>query len=395
MRGVVRLLAGVVLVLAVAWGGLWWYLEMRLHDMLAASAAAQITSDGSSVVSYDGISEGTNPFKASATLHNLRWSLVTPGEGTPAVVGLAQVTAWIDAFHPLVMHIGLPNRIDISTPKVTGGITFGAIAINAGLNPRALFDRKIYALTSQNLAIENLNVVAGGGNFPLLHVDNITGQDSFNASAGPSQTALTADESVDGITLTPLLVALGHVPFGGKIAHIGFSAALSGPADGNGLLEQLRAPQLSDQDRRKLMIQAAHGWALGGGNGKASLVLTLGPSTLNANGTVAFDTNAQPDGTADITADHLDAFTLAVTNAYPTLQQTVVNIEAQLSPYLTTTDAAGQALSVHIAYGRPGVVVNGTRKSDMPAIDWSVLENPPAPVTQAPGDGSGAAAAGP
>jgi hypothetical protein len=395
MRGIARSAVGIVVVLAVAWGGLWWYVEGRLHDMLAASASMQNTSDGSSVISYDGISRGTNPLTASATLHNLHWSLLAPGEDTPSVIEAAQVTAWIDAFNPLVMHIGLPNRVDVATPRAGGSVTFETIAINAGLNPRALWDRNIYALTGQNLAIQNMNVLAGGGNFPLLHVDNIAGQETFNPGAGPSQTALAGQYSLDGVALSPLFVALGHVPFGGKITHLGFSVMLSGAADWTGLMDQLRSQDLSERDRGELVLHATHDWAAQGGNGKANLTLTLGPSTLNAAGAVAFDAKAQPSGTADVTADHLDALTSALINAYPQLQQSIVTLEAQLSPYLTTTDVGGQVLNVHIAYGKPGVLVNGERKADMPPIDWAALENPPAPVPQAPGDGSGAASTAP
>ena len=68
MRGIARLLLGIVVVLAVAWGGLWWYTEGRLHDMLATNAGLRNTDDGNSVVSYDSISKGTNPLAASATL---------------------------------------------------------------------------------------------------------------------------------------------------------------------------------------------------------------------------------------------------------------------------------------------------------------------------------------
>ena len=160
-------------------------------------------------------------------------------------------------------------------------------------------------------------------------------------------------------------------------------------------MEQLHSTQISQQARQELLIQAAHRWAAQGGNGKASLTLVVGPSTLNANGAVVFDANAQPSGTADISADHLDAFTAAITGAYPELAQNIAQIETELSPYLSATDTGGQVVNVHVVYGKPGVMVNGSRKADMPPIDWSTLENPPAPVAQAPGDGSGAAAPGP
>lgn len=393
MRGILRWAAGVILVLAVVWGGLWWYAQGRLQDMLATSAKLHDTSDGSSAVSYDNITKGTTPLAASATIHNVRWSLQTPGTDTPVVIGMAQVKVWIDAVNPLVMHIGLPDRIVVITPKATGNITFGAIAISAGLDPRTVFNRKIYPLTSQTVAIRDANVLIAGG-FPVLHIDAISGHETFNAGAGAKQTALSAVDRADGISLPPGIVALAHVPFGGKIAHIGFTMTLTGPADWQGLMDQLRAPQLSEPDRRKILIETAHGWAAHGGSGQAGLTVALGPTTLKAKGAVTFDAAAQPSGTADVTADHLDAFTAALTNAYPRLQQGIATVETQLSPYLATTSASGQALAVHVVYGKPGVMVNGSRKADMPPLDWTALENPPAQPAlppQAPGDGSGAA----
>lgn len=395
MRSIARWAGAVVLVLVVAWGGLWWYTESRLHDMLATYAKLQSTSDGLSVVEYDGISNGTNPLAASATIHNLRWSLNTAGTDIPVAVGMAQIKVWIDAFNPLVMHIGLPNRIFVTTPQVTASINFDSIAASAGLDPRALVNRNIYALTSQTLAIHNLDVVAGAANIPLLHVDDINGHETFNPAAGPGQIALAGQDSFDGVTLAPMLVLLGHVPFGGTITHIGFNVTLSGPADWSGLIEKLHGTQISQQARQELLIQAAHHWAAQGGSGKASLILVVGPSTLNANGSVVFDSNAQPSGTADVTADHLDAFTAAITGAYAKLAPNIAQIETELSPYLSATDTGGQVLNVHVVYGKPGIMVNGSRKADMPPIDWNTLENPPSPVAQAPGDGSGAAAPGP
>jgi hypothetical protein len=192
-----------------------------------------------------------------------------------------------------------------------------------------------------------------------------------------------------------MVVLLGHVPFGGKIAHVGYSVTASGPADWSGLMDQMHSGQLSQQARQQLLVRTAHQWAAAGGNAKASLNLVVGPTTLNASGAVVFDATAQPGGTATVSADHLDAFTAAITNAYPELAQSIAQIETQLSPYLTTTDAGGQVLNMQVVYGKAGVVVNGSRKADMPPLDWTKLENPPAPVPVASGDGSGAATTGP
>jgi hypothetical protein len=187
-----------------------------------------------------------------------------------------------------------------------------------------------------------------------------------------------------------------NVPFGNNIKEIGFSAALSGPvpADWKQQIAAYRAAALGP-DKNKIIVQNLHNWALQGGTGTAGLTLAIGPSTLNANGNLAFDANAQPNGTADITADHLDAFTATLTGAVPQLQEDISSAEAVLSPYLSTTAAGGQVLNAHVVYGKAGVLVNGARKADMPPLDWAALENPPAPAVQAPGDGSGAASTGP
>jgi hypothetical protein len=391
----IRLAANIVLVLAVAWGGLWWYAEGRLHDALLAYAGRLTTPDGRSVFGYDSISKGTNPLSASATLNNVHWSLPAPGPNANGAISLSYVTAWIDVFNPLVMHVGLPQQIDISTPKGTVSLTFGTFAYSLGLDPRTVFDRKAYAVMSQNAEIQNLDMAVGSGGFPVLHIDDITAQETVNAAAGPGQTAVSGEDSVDGIALPASLVMLGHVPFGGKITHIGFDLTLSGPLDLAGLTQHLNPPQIETQDRTRLVIQTLHDWAAQGGSGKANLTLVVGPSTLTASGNMTFDAGAQPNGTADVTADHLDALTTALTAAYPRMQQSIANLEAQLSPYLATTDASGQVLTVHLAYGKPGVLVNGSRTANMPPLNWAALENPPAPPAQAPGDGSGAAAAGP
>jgi hypothetical protein len=103
---------------------------------------------------------------------------------------------------------------------------------------------------------------------------------------------------------------------------------------------------------------------------------------------VKFDANVQPSGTADLTADHLDEFTGAITNAYPQVQDTISQAEAQLSPYLSTTGTGGQTLGMNVTYGPPGVTINGQKVADMPPVNWDALENPP--PAPAPDDGSGA-----
>ena len=210
MRGMARLAASVILVLAVAWGGLWWYAEGRLHDMLAAYAARLTTADGTSTLNYDNISVGMSPLTASATLNNVRWNLQPAGTNAQSVITLAHVSAWIDAFDPLVMHIGLPDRIDISTSRGAASVTFGATAISYRLEPATLFNRNIYPVTSGTLMFHDIDVLAGGGAMQFLHIDDITVQSSLNAGAGPNQTAMEVTESIDGMALPGWVAEIGR-----------------------------------------------------------------------------------------------------------------------------------------------------------------------------------------
>ena len=135
--------------------------------------------------------------------------------------------------------------------------------------------------------------------------------------------------------------------------------------------------------------RALHDWAAHGGTGNAGIDLAIGPSTLHAAGDVAFDSKVQPQGHANLIADHLDAFAAAIIAAYPQVQDTVNAMEARLSPYLSSTPHDGQTLTFKATYGNGAVMVNGQKVGSLPPLDWSQWETAPPP--QAPGDGSGAA----
>jgi hypothetical protein len=395
MRNMARLLACIVLVLAVAWGGLWWYVQERLRDGLVSYAERHNAADGSNTLSYSSIKTGLNPLTASAIMQNVRMTIQPPNTDTQLAASYAQVGLSIDAFNPSVLHVLLPDRLDISTPRGSITITSGSIAGSANLDPRALFNRKIYPLTGGSSSAQDVAVLADGS-IEILHIDHINVAETVQDAAGPSQTAMTVQEAIDNIALPNWVISRWQLPFDGRISHVQIGLTASGPLDWSALLQQLNTPQQSIQDRNKMLLQKLHGWASQGGNAKASLQLAIGPTTLNASGNVVFDSDAQPSGTADVTADHLDSFTAALTSAYPPLQQSIAGIEGRYSSYLSTSAASGQILNIHAAYGKDGVLVNGTKQADMPPLDWNALENASVPGTslplpQAPGDGSGAA----
>ena len=310
MRGIFRLLTGIVVALAVVWAGLWWYAQARLQAVLKVYAAEMTAPDGSTNMSYDGISGGGFPFAATATLDNPRLTLLLPGNDIPGplVLGLSRVTLRIDVFNPLLLHIDMPDKITGHVPQGDGAVTFGSFNATAQLDPAALFNPNVFAVSAEDAAVTDINVLASSGSLQVLHIDSLRMHQTLNPSASAAQTGLALTEDVQGIALPAWLAQLLRVPFNGQMAHLGLNVALSGPVNWPALAQQMQT-QPEGADKTKFLTDALHGWASQGGSGTASLSLTEGPTTLNANGTVKFDANAQPTGTADVTANHLDALT--------------------------------------------------------------------------------------
>jgi len=389
MRSFLSYVLVLVVILAVAWTGLWWYAEGRMQAGLTGWMA-QISQNQSVKASYGSVSRGMLPNAATVTLSNVQFTLTPGGSAPPMTVTLASITERIDAGDPLLVHIDLPNQINLSAPRGDASITFGSIEAAEHLNPQALFHSEVPPFSGTDISASDISLLASGGSLQVLHMDSLRDDGTVNPNAGAGQVAITGSVAFNGIALSPLLTRIASVPFGGKVAQLAFTTTVSGPVPANWqtLVQQLNALPGDDQaDQRKITFTALHNWAAAGGNAKLGLTLLVGPSTLSADAAVQFDANVQPSGTADLTADHLDAFSAAVTAAYPQVQDNVNQIEAQLSPYLSTTDDGGQVLTIHLIYGSGAVSINGQKVGDMPPIDWDMLENPPA---QASGDGSGA-----
>lgn len=401
MRSMTRLAAAVVLILAVAWGGLWWYAQERLQTGINGWIA-QTTSDGAVQITYDRVIRGHSPLAAEVTLVNPRWSMQAANVSGPVTISAPSFALRIDVTNPLVVHVEMAHQVLVGTPWGATSITYDNLDIAEQLNPQALFNTSILPYRGFTTTGSNINVLAGNGIVPVLRIGSFAEHGTVNPQAGAKDTAYAADVTLQNITspTLPVLMALAGkgttVPFDNTIKEIGIAVTLSGPvpADWQKQIAAYRAAALGP-DKNKILVQSLHNWALQGGTATARLTLAVGPSTLNANGNLAFDTNAQPNGTADINADHLDAFTAALTSAVPQLQEDIGSAEAVLSPYLSTTTTGGQVLTAHVAYGKSGVLVNGEKKADMPPLDWNALANPPPPAPQAPGDGSGAAGTGP
>jgi len=396
MRAILKFLLGLILVLVIAWLGLWWYAQGRLQAGFQNWADTQATSGWK--IADTGITRGTSPMQALITVNNLTLTPPPVATGETATITLPSFAMHIDVLNPLVFHIDLPPDISVAAgSNVDFAIKTASIAITEALDPNALFNKAAYPFRGGDFSASNMDILASDGSLLVLHIDGITGHEDLNLAAGAADTALASTTTFTGLALSPLLTKVAQIPFNGQIQSFSTSLKLSGPVPAglSDLAVQFRTAAADPTAQYKLLIPVIHKWASQGGSGAMSLGLTIGPSTAKLDAAVKFDANAQPSGTGDLSADHLDEFTGAITNAYPQVQDNVNQAEAQLTPYLTTTSAGGQTLGMAVTYGPAGITINGKKVADMPPVDWNTLENPPPappPAPSTPDDGSGAAA---
>ena len=389
MRGFTKGLAGLAVLTILAWLGLWLYAEMRLKQLVAAEIG-RANASGTVQISYDALTTSDSPLVASVTLANPSWtSQPTPG-GPTVSLRAASIGAHIDLLAPLLLHVDMPLSITITTPEASGALTFAVADITENLSPSLWTGNTSNPITGGDAHFDGINLLASNGSLQVAQIDSLTLHELLDATAGPGGTAMSLTETMNHFQISPIISRLINLPFHGQIAYLGFSMRLSGPLDWQSMARGIAALPQGDA-RVHFMLQSLHQWALAGGSGQASLSASLGPSQFAAAGGIKFNNQGQPSGTAAFSATHLDAFTDAITSAYPALQNRVSQFEARFSPYLSTTDTGGQTLTMNTVYGPNGIVVNGSKTGSLPPLDWNNLLNPPPAPPTAPGDGSGAA----
>jgi hypothetical protein len=386
MRAVIKFVLTLVLVFVLVWIGLWWYAQSRLQNGFTAWAEQQATHGVT--IAYSGLQRGASPTQALLTISNLTITFPAVPTGAQPVITLPSLNLRLQATSPTVLHVDLPNKI---TFNAGGNID---LAMNAGsisqadyLDPNALFNNTVYPFRGGDFSASDVDFLASSGSLLVLHADSIAAHVDLNLAAGAGQTALNETLTLNGAALSPLLTHVASIPFDGKINQFGFALNLSGPVPPQifTAADQIRAAGQDTAAQQKILIPIIHQWASQGGTGTTGLSLAIGPSTASADAAVKFDANLQPNGTANLTADHLDESTAAITTAYPQFTPTITAVLAQLTPYITTTPNTGQTLAVHATYGTTtGVTINGTKIADMPPVDWTSLENP-APAAPSPG----------
>lgn len=382
MRALSRLLLGLLLIVIVAWVGLWWYAEGRIQDGINEWATRTATS-GQVRVSYDSMTRGGSPLAATVTVHNMRLVVAPTQAVAPITLTIPVVTFEIDAATPTLLTVNTGNQLSVSGTRGDVAITYDAASLIEHLNSQALFNKTAYAVASSELKSSNINVLASSGSLQVLHIDDIDAQGAYNPTATASQSALTLSEFFQGLSVSPLVTRLAGLPFDGRIAELALTLNVAGPVPPSwlGLQTQLKTTPATDTAaRQKLLITALHDWAASGGTATSTAKLVLGPSTLTANANIKFDANVQPIAAGDVLANHLDAFTQAIANAYPQLQPQIAQFEALMSPYLTTNGDDGQVLTLHLTAANGNFGVNGKTLAPMPPLDWNSLENPPPPA---------------
>ncbi len=396
MRIVTRLLLPLIVIIAAAWAGLWYYAQARMAQGIADWAAQTAASGGGKIkVTYDSMTRGDSPLHAAVTVTNLRL-IVDNQLATPVTVTLPAVTSRIDVANPMVLHIDLPPQINITTSKGDAAVSFGSTDLQEQLNQDVLFKPDATPFSSGSLDAHDVKITTGGGSLLIAQMDELTSQ---NQAAVPVDGGKFKDSGAMTITnfaISPIFAQFAKVPFGGKVKTLewSISAVSTTPHYWTEAVKGINVIPADDTaGRQKAFAKAAHVWASQGGTAETALTLAIGPSTLTGAANVAFDANLQPQGTGAVHVDHLDAFTQAILESYPDAQSVINSAQAVLSPYLSTTPDGGQVLDMKFAVAKQALTINGTKVQDVPPLNWDTLENP-APavnndVQQAPSPDSG------
>lgn len=371
MWRVIKWLAGAIIVIILAWLGIWFYAEMRLQQVVEAKLN-QINASGVQRVVYDQLITSRSPLVAGLTLVNPELKITFDPSEPPIVASTARISANINLLHPLTLHINLSPRIMINNASTNGVLTFAKTYITETLNPAVWQGNTKNPITSGLASFTGITLLASDGSLEVAQIDKLTLHETLNAKANKDHTALALTQNIQNFRLSPLLVKLFDLPFSGQINSLSASLVLSGPLDWQQIAKQEADIQNGDQ-RVQFLQQHLYQWALAGGHARGSLDMWVGPSWLRSNFTLGFDKQIQPEGKAEIFVNYLDQFTNALITAYPGLQTWNSQVQAALSPYISSTPQDGKVLRLHIHYGQQSVFVNDQKTGTIPVINWQTL----------------------
>lgn len=395
IKGGIALIILIILII-ILWIAFWFYAENHLKQAVEANIA-KINKSGVESVSYTGITTSSSPLVVSVKLVDPVLTIAIP-QKQPIIIRAPYAGATLSLLHPLTLTGMVPLRMDLLVGQNQAAITFAhAVDINT-LAPGVWWGDFSNPITHTQQDFSDIQLLGSNGSMALVRIDTLNIDETVHTQTTAQQSAVTIHVAMAGLQVAAPFTQLLRLPFNGEITQLNTAFTASGPFDFVAFDKQFK--QLAPQDRGKFLFTNLHQWASAGGHALWTMTLIMGPSTLNSALTLGFDKQAQPEGSLNVTANHLDQFSASLISAYPQATDQINQVQAQLAPYLTTTTEGGKVLGLHVVFNSNGSFVNGTRTENAPSepiIDWKTLETtgdlsgaaPAAPY--APGDGSGAA----
>lgn len=389
MRRFIVGLAGLVILLALAWLGLWVYAEIRLKQLVEAKIE-QINTSDTGHITYRQIVTSRSPLVAGVTMLDPQLAITFSGSSAPFTISAARIGAHVDLLHPLTLHVDIPLKFMLNGAGAPAVLTFATATITETLTPSVWQGDTSNPIVAGDADYTGINLLASNGSLQVMQIDRLALHQALDAMAGTDRPALMLTADMQNLRVSPILTRLFALPFNGEVSRLSASLSMSGPLNWEQIAKQ-QANLQNDDQRTEFLLQTFHQWAASHGHAQGSLKLSVGPSHMQTSFTLAFDQQVQPEGKVDVNADHLGEFANTLAGTYPDLRASISQAQAALSPYMSTTPENGQALALHVIYGQSGVFVNGKKTATPPPLDWNDLLNPAVPPAFAPGDGSGAA----
>ncbi|MGC9269478.1 DUF2125 domain-containing protein [Acidiphilium sp.] len=381
MRGIVRFLVLLLIVLAVAYLGAWWYVQGRMA--VAFRAQEQALRRSGWTVSHGAITRGSSPLAATVAVTDL--ALTPPDQGLPTpTITLPGVTLTVRPVTPFTLDVDLPLAWHVAMPQGPSfTIQFASIQDHYAFDPNALLHHARDPLRSGILRVTGLRIDSADTNFTLISVDRFSAGFTRNPEAGPSATALTMHEALSGLALSPIFVSLGHLPFQGKLASLRLDADLSGPplpSVAQSMLvphpDGLAGNQAAGLQAWRKLGPMIHTWAQAGGHGRFTIALGLGPLNAHDHGHFGFDKTDQPEGKAVLVADGIGAFLGDIANAYPATIDLISTLTTETAPYMSKTPGGTQRLTIDFALAGGVLTADGKKAALVPKIVWPAAATP-------------------
>jgi hypothetical protein len=374
MRGLFRFLILLIVVLAIAYLGAWWYVQGRMAE--AFRAQEQILRQAGWTVSHGATTRGTSPLAATFSVADLAVTppatgMATPRITLPNIMMRARITA------PFTLDVVLPLawQIEMSQgPAFT--LKFATISDHYNFDPNALFNHAPDPLRQADWNFTGMRMDSANTNFTLISVASFAGLLTRNPHADKNSTALTVHETLTGLALSPIFVTLGHLPFDGKLGALGIDAVLSGPQ-----LAPVDAGTMPGDELAawQTIGPVIHDWAQAGGHGSFDLMVELGPLNAKTHGNFGFDSSVQPDGKATLVADGVGAFLGDIATAYPAAVGMISVLTAQTAPYMSKGAANAQRLTVDFGLAGGVLTANGKNAATVPPVVWPIATAKAAP----------------